>query len=268
MNLKIRVLSIAIIILSNLLSAQKVEIGLHAGLANYTGDLAKYIVVSETQPAAGLFARLNFNNTWALTATASQLRISGNDNNFSYNAPRNINFRTDITELAGVVEFNYFKYGTGVRDLNFTPYVYWGLGVCFYNPKALYNNEWHELRPYQTEGAANAYSGVTAVMPMGIGLKWMPNKRMSIEWSFGLRKTYSDYLDDVSRTYVDPSKQLNEKGLIGAVLADPASLKNEGTFINKPGYQRGNPDFNDWYFATNFSISYRIFTRMKCARFY
>ena len=246
--------------------AQKVEFGIHAGLANYTGDVAQHMILSETKIAGGIFARLNFNNTWAITAIGTQLRVSGSDENFSYNKARNIKFRTDVTELAGLVEFNYFKYGTGVRDKRFTPYVYWGLGAAFFNPQGFYQNEWYDLQQYQTEG--KAYNGIALVMPMGIGIKWMPNKKMSLEGSLGFRKTYTDYLDDVSNTYIDPSKQLNEKGIIGAALADPSYNLNEGAFINKAGYQRGNPDFNDFYFVTNISVTYRIFTRIKCARFY
>ncbi len=254
------------IILSFSAAAQKVELGIHAGLANYTGDLAQSMVMGETKYSGGIFARVNLNNTWALTAIGTQLRIGGSDENFSYNKPRNIKFRTDITEFAGLVEFNYFKYGTGVNDKRFSPYVYWGLGAAFFNPQGMYNNQWYDLRQYQTEG--KAYSGVAVVMPMGIGVKWMPNKKMSLEGSIGLRKTYTDYLDDVSNTYVDPAKQLNEKGVVGAALADPSYLINEGAFLNKEGYQRGNPDFNDFYFVANISVTYRIFTRIKCARFY
>lgn len=248
--------------------AQKVELGVSAGIANYTGDIAPNLVLSETKWCGGIFARLNVNNTWAFTAIANQLRVSGSDANFSYNAARNITFRTDITEFAGLVEFNYFKYGTGVRDVHFTPFVYWGLGAAFYNPQGEYKGSWYDLRDYKTEGADNAYNGVTAIMPMGFGIKWMPNKNFSLEWSIGGRKTYTDYLDDVSKTYIDPNQQYTDKGLIAAVLADPSYVKNEGTFMNKKGYQRGNPDFNDWYFNSTISISYRIFTRIKCSRFY
>ena len=88
--------------------AQKVEFGIHAGLANYTGDVAQHMILSETKIAGGIFARLNFNNTWAITAIGTQLRVSGSDENFSYNKARNIKFRTDVTEFAGLVEFNYF----------------------------------------------------------------------------------------------------------------------------------------------------------------
>lgn len=258
--------SVIFIVVSFSAFAQKVELGIHAGIANYTGDVAQHMVLGETKLAGGIFARLNLNNTWALTAIGTQLRIGGSDENFSYNKARNITFRTDITELAGLVEFNYFKYGTGVTDKHFTPFVYWGLGAAFFNPQGQYQNQWYDLRQYETEG--KAYSGVAVVMPMGIGVKWMPNKKMSLEGSLGLRKTYTDYLDDVSNKYVDPSKQLNEKGIAGAALADPSYTLNEGAFLNKEGYQRGNPDFNDFYFVANISVTYRIFTRIKCARFY
>lgn len=247
-------------------SAQRVELGVSVGLANYTGDVSPRFVMGETKPAAGIFARLNLNNTWALTAIANQLRVSGNDANFSFNKARNIRFQTDITELAGVIEFNYFKYGTGVLDRHFTPFVYWGLGAALYNPQGFYKNKWYDLREYQTEGVA--YSGVTAVMPMGLGLKWMPSKNVSIEWTIGFRKTYTDYLDDVSKNYIDIAQQMSDKGEVAAGLADPSIQLNEGVSLNKAGYQRGNPDFNDWYFLTNVSVTYRIFTRIKCARFY
>lgn len=222
--------------------------------------------MSETKPAIAVFARLNFNHTWAFTTRISQLRISGNDANFSYNKPRNIQFRTDITEIAGIFEFNYFKYGPGVLDKRFTPYVYWGLGAAYFNPQGLYRNEWHNLRELQTEG--KEYGSVTAVMPMGLGLKWMPNKKMSVECSIGYHMSYSDRLDDVSEKYPDIIKQLNEKGVVAAALTDPSAALNEGVYQNKQGYQRGNPDFDDAYFTLNLSLTYRLFARVKCARFY
>lgn len=249
-------------------NAQKVEVGVNAGFTNYTGDIAPTLVLKETRVGAGIFARYNFNNTWAFVASANQMRVGGDDANFSFNAPRNISFRTDITEFAGIFEFNYFKYGTGVLDGHFTPYVFFGLGVALFSPKGEYNNKWYNLREYQTEGKENAYGKTTVVLPMGIGLKWMPNKKTSIEWNLGLRKTYTDYLDDVSKTYPDIGKQLEQKGEVAAALSDPSINWENGGFQNKSGYQRGNPDIKDWYFITSVSITWRIFTRSKCSRFY
>lgn len=250
------------------LNAQKVEIGMNAGFTNYTGDVAPTLALKETRVGAGFFARYNFNNTWAFLVSANQMRIGGNDANFDFNAPRNVRFRTNITEFAGIFEFNYFKYGSGVLDEHFTPYVFLGIGVSLFNPQGEYKNQWYDLRKYETEGSANAYGRTTVVLPMGIGVKWMPNKRTSIEWNLGLRKTYTDYLDDVSKTYTDVGQQLEQKGEVAAALSDPSITLKNGAFQNKAGYQRGNPDIKDWYFATNVSLTWRIFTRSKCSRFY
>jgi hypothetical protein len=261
-------LALNFLLINLTLTAQKVELGINAGITNYTGDVAPTLVLNETRFGGGGFMRYNFNHTWAFVASINQMRIGGSDQHFAFNAPRNIQFRTDITELAGVFEFNYFKYGAGVLDKHFTPYIFWGLGMSFFRPQGLYKNKWYNLRSLQTEGPSNAYGSFTAVMPMGIGLKWMPTKRMSFEWNLGLRKTYTDYLDDVSNTYPDISKQLEQNGVVAAALTDPSTQLSNGAFQNKIGYQRGNPDIKDWYFATNISVTWRIFTRSRCSRFY
>jgi hypothetical protein len=264
----VRALILLIILNPGLVAtAQRVELGTFIGLSNYTGDVApKGMILSETKWAAGFLARYNFNNTWAFTASATQLRIGGSDKNVPFNQSRNITFRTDITEFSGVFEFNYFRYGTGVLDNHFTPYVYWGLGAAIFNPQGQYKNEWYDLRDYRTEG--KSYGSVTMIMPMGIGLKWMPSKNMSVEWLLGLRKTYTDYLDDVSTVYPDLAEKLATQGEISAALSDPSMLLNEGVPLNKPGYQRGNPDYKDWYYTTQVTLTYRIFSRIKCSRFY
>jgi hypothetical protein len=88
-----------------------------------------------------------------------------------------------------------------------------------------------------------------------------------LECQLGFRKTYTDYLDDVSKTYPDINAQI-QKSHIAAIMTDPSSLLNEGAFVNKKGYKRGNSDFNDWYLIGGLSISYRIYSKVKCARFY
>lgn len=248
--------------------AQKIEVGAGIGLTNYSGDVAPKIAYNETRLGGTLFARINMNSTWAFTASYNRLRIGGSDANFEGNAFRNITFRTDISAINGTFEFNFFKYGAGVLDKHFTPYVFWGLGVAFFKPQGLYKNEWYDLRDYQTEGEKNAYKPVTAVMPMGFGFKYMPSNKFSIEAALGLNKTYTDYLDDVSQSYADVAQQLEQKGVIAAALTDPSTQLPGNTTQNKTGYQRGNPDFKDWFYTFNISCTYRIFTRVKCARFY
>jgi hypothetical protein len=247
--------------------SQNVEIGATVGAANYIGDLAPTPVISETKGAGGVFARINFSSTWAWTNSLMFAQVSGNDKNFSFNEYRNLNFKSNIYEYASVIEFNYLKYGVGVLDNKFTSYLFAGIGIFGFNPQGYYNGQWYNLRDFQTEGPENKYQPYSVAIPFGIGIKWRLNRNMSFEWQFGFRKTYTDYLDDVSKTYPDMNAQL-QKGQVAAMVTDPSSLLNEGISTNKSGLRRGNPDFNDWYMITGISLSYRIYGRIKCARFY
>ena len=112
---------------SILSQAQKTELGFQVGASTYYGDLAPSISMSETHPAFGAFVRRNLSNTWAIKTELNRYTVSGNDNNFSYNAPRNLSFQSHINEAAMVVEFNYLKYGPYVLDKKYTSYVYLGV---------------------------------------------------------------------------------------------------------------------------------------------
>ena len=243
-------------------SAQNVEVGISVGAANYFGDLAPTPVISETKSASGIFARINLSSTWAWTNSFMFAQVSGNDKNFDFNSARNLNFKTDIYEYSSIFEFNYLKYGVGVLDNKFTSYLFAGIGVFGFNPQGYYNGQWYNLRDYQTEGVS--YKPYSFAIPFGIGLKWILNKNFNFECQFGFRKTYTDYLDDVSKTYPDNTK----RGSVPAILSDPSVLLNGGIFINKNGYKRGNSDIDDWYMIAQISLSYRFYRKVKCSRFY
>jgi hypothetical protein len=245
---------------------QRVELGVNLGAANYVGDVAPSMVAAETHPAFGFFGRYTISSSFAFTGSMQFTKISGSDQNFDFNKPRNISFRTNMSEYSGVLEFNFFKYGKGILDKKFTSYVFLGLGVVNYTPQGLYNNEWIDLRPLKTEG--KNYKGSSTIIPFGIGIKWRLNKFFALESNFGFRKTYTDYLDDVSTTYVDNAAQEATRGVIAAHFADPSADLNNGAPQFEANHRRGNADFNDWYVIFNVSLSYRIFANQKCARFY
>lgn len=245
---------------------QRVELGLTLGAANYVGDVAPSMVVAETKPAFGFFGRYTISSSFAFKGSMLFSKLSGSDKNFDFNQPRNISFKTSISEFSGVLEFNYFKYGRGVLDKKFTSYLFLGMGVLNFNPQAEYNGNWVDLRPLQTEGVN--YKSSTLIIPFGMGVKWRLNKHFALESDFGFRRTYTDYIDDVSTVYVDPGTQLQTKGVLGAALADPSAELNEGVPQFAANHRRGNADFKDWYVIANISLSYRIFVNQKCARFY
>jgi hypothetical protein len=224
------------------------------------------MVASETHPALGFFGRFNMSSSFAITAGINFTRLSGSDQNFDFNRNRNLNFRSNITEYNTTLEFNFSKYALGILDKKFTSYVFLGLGLFRYNPQAFYRNDWIDLRPLQTEN--KSYGTTSMVVPFGIGIKWRFSRTFALESSIGFRKTYTDHIDDVSGTYADVALQQQTKGRLAAELTDRSAELNNGEFQNKPGYRRGNADFNDWYVIGGVTLTYRIFSRQKCARFY
>jgi hypothetical protein len=68
-----------------------------------------------------------------------------------------------------------------------------------------------------------------------------------------MRKTFTDYIDDISTMYYIDYNTL-PSGDIGAAefLSDPSSVKHE------PGMQRGNSQNNDWYSVAGITLTYRF----------
>ena len=71
-----------------------------------------------------------------------------------------------------------------------------------------YYSQWIDLQPLGTEGQGTTaypdrkkYSRTQIAIPMGGGVKISLNDNLNIAFSFSARKTYTDYLDDVSTTY-------------------------------------------------------------------
>ena len=107
-------------------------------------------------------------------------------------------------------------------------YVYFsvGVGVFWFNPKALYGGTWYELQKLGTEGqglpnGAKKYSRISISIPMVIGVRFIVGKKMTIGLEYNFRKTFTDYIDDVSTTYYDNNLLKQSNGVVAAALADP-----------------------------------------------
>jgi hypothetical protein len=241
-------------------NAQKWDIGVSAGAANYWGDLAPSIAFNETKPAAAVFARYNISTSFAWVNQISAFQLSGDDKNFTYNKMRNLNFSTNVTEYASYFEFNFIKFGPFKRDAKFTGFTYLGFAGFSFNPQTKLNGETYNLVDLQTEGVS--YSKFSYAIPFGIGVKWLYSHNKSIEASIGFRRTYTDYLDDVSGKYADPAIKTG----IGGLLADRSwEVAGEPQF--KKGFQRGDPGYNDWYMQAMITFSIRLPSKIKCAKF-
>lgn len=262
---KIFLYIVSLFIIPFSVNAQELEAGIVVGGANYFGDLAPRPVLGETNLAYGVFGRLNFSSSFAFTATIMQATVSGNDKNFAFNNDRNLNFHTDILEYAALVEFNFFKYGMRPVDKKFSPFVFLGISIFEYNPQTSYLGNTIDLRNIQTEDVS--YGTISYGIPFGMGIKYQFKHNYALEATFGLRKTFTDYLDDVSSVYPDLDKELLNKGVLAAQLSDRSQELHDGVFQNKLGYRRGNSDFNDWYMFFTLTVAYRFNKVTRCGRF-
>lgn len=232
--------------------AQYLEVGAFGGVSYYLGDLNPDIHFQSSHPAFGAVARLNLNDRWALRLSGTYGTVSGDDLKRKYVTNRDLKFTSAVTDISAIVEFNFLDYNTGSIIDYFTPYVFAGIGTIFYNPKA----EGQTLRDLGTEGQLVGYEGrskygnMTLAIPFGMGVKYSLNKKWCLGFEWGMRKTFTDYIDDVSTTYYLDGETIDPNN-IDQVLSDPT--KN-----HKPGMQRGNSEFKDWVNYTGFSITYRI----------
>jgi hypothetical protein len=244
--------------------AQSWEVGLFAGASNYQGDLAPDLVLSESHAALGLSLKQNISPYFAFTYNLNYGAISGNDNNFKPLAPRNLSFESNILEFSPQVEFNFFNFHLGLRPKKFTPYVFTGLSVFYFDPKTTYDGKKYSLRKMSTEGqgaidgAPKRYNQLQLAIPIGGGLRFMLNENWHLYVHGSYRATFTDYLDDVSGTYVNLGLLSEKAGPIPAKLSDRSGEINGGNYLSFPGKQRGNPTNKDWYIFTGITISYVI----------
>ncbi|NNC96385.1 MAG: hypothetical protein HKN92_12575 [Chitinophagales bacterium] len=249
--------------------AQNLEIGVWGGVANYFGDINTKTSFQFVGPGGGLFVRNILSNRFALKHGVAFGIVSFDESKTTdpHRIQRNLHFKSNVFELGSQLEFNFFAYEQSSQTKFFTPYIFAGLSVFYFNPKALYEGEWYELQPLGTEGQNDPnYTGrekyrlISFAIPIGGGLKYSFSYNFAIGLIFGTRKTFTDYLDDVSTTYVSPLSLPGGEGSVAYELSDPSVDK-----IGEAGYQRGNPNKNDDYFFGGISISY-TFMQDKCPK--
>jgi hypothetical protein len=132
------------------------------------------------------------------------------------------------------------------------------LGVFHFNPLAnIGGGNWVALQPLKTEGEAKPYHLWQVSIPFGIGFKINVAKQIGLGIEWGPRKTFTDYLDDVSGNYPDP-KVNPPVGAMGALLSNRS--RNGGNVINT---QRGNPQTKDWYFFYGLTLNIKLNPRAK-----
>lgn len=237
--------------------AQLGEIGGFVGGSYYLGDINPSKQFSQTQIAEGLFFRYNFDSRLALRLSAYRGKLKSDDKIVKYNEKRGLKFQSKINEASLQFEFNFFRYYIGSSINYYTPYIFGGISYFTFKPEA----DGYDLRALGTEGqntptGDKKYSLNGISIPFGIGVKYSLSNKFGLGLEWGLRKTFTDYIDDVSKTYYLDGNNI-DPNIPEQYYSDPSRL-------NKPGMQRGNSKNNDWYSFAGISVSYKI--NLRCYR--
>lgn len=255
---------------------QEGEFGISVGAAHYFGDLNTRGAINRPKPAVGAFFRKQFGNYIGLRVSAhfAQLGYSDiyNDQN-EYQRRRNLSFNSNIFELALQGDFNFFKFVPGDPEHRFTPYVTLGVGVFSYDPYAYLNDQKVFLRPLGTEGQGmpgydKPYGSMAFCLPMGVGIKYALTDRMNLGFEIVHRFTNTDYLDDVSKTYIgiDNFTKMPDNSFSQAALLQDRSYEL-GDRIGIAGRQRGFAKQKDQYIFAEVTLSFNL-TSYRCPTAY
>ena len=247
-------------------NAQVWELGLQAGGAAYMGDLNPTNPLKISGLAVGGFVKANFDPHWALSLNYTNGKIKADDSKSSYEQfrQRNLSFNSKLHEISFLVDFNFFDYFSGGGYSRFSPYLYTGVGAVIFNPKTTYQDTEYKLAQYYTEGQTESYKTYALSVPFGAGVKYNFKTNWTILANIGYRNAYTDYLDDVSGTYLDPANLSTDPNTrpIQEALSD-RSGENTGNYIGAKGVQRGDFRKRDTYMFVGIGITY-TFVSQKC----
>lgn len=283
-------------------------VGVSLNAMNYFGDIVPEadftsLRLKSTRPNIGvsygyrMFPRITFegNLSWGRITGDDRKSASANEADNSPRYQRNLNFRNDIKELSARAVFDLFENrGAFARRPDFTPYGFVGVAVFHHNPKAYYNGtrmeqKYYELQPLGTEGQnisgqgyPEPYSKIQFSIPLGIGFKYKIDQNWDLGFEIGWRKTFTDYIDDVSGFYASKADLLANpsSGSTAAILSDRSNDSgfNQVADPSAPGYtsvmgfgqkgdQRGDSTDKDWYIITGIHLNYILPTRTRGPKF-
>ncbi len=250
------------------------DFGINIGASNYLGEIGGKeaqrrdfifdMKLAQTKPSFGFFHRHRFNESYGITTTLTFAKIAGTDAITENPArkERNLSFFNTITELSTRGEYYFYTIhdvgNHGRYWVNFRPYVFAGLGIFHHAPKAEYNGSVYNLRPLKTEGQEKSYSLFSVSVPAGLGFYFTFKNRYRLSFEMAYRKTFTDYLDDISTTYAATEDLDSELAIELANRND--EIDSDDAQIDPNNYEsggiRGNSSDKDSFLTTHFGISY------------
>lgn len=234
--------------------AQIVEVGGSVGLSYYMGDINPNKPFVASNFGFGALARYYEGTRWAFRFSYSNLQLNCSDEASGYRPERGLSFKTNVHDFALIAEFNFFDYFTGSKRNGLSPYLFGGVSVFYFNPKASDGTELHDLTTdvvdFETEDDGTvsmkvpAKSNCAASIPFGIGVKYSVAQRLGVALEWRWDYTFTDWIDDCHAYYpINPD-----------TYSDPTGFHHAGDAY----VQRGNKYNKDWFGYLNFSLTYKF----------
>ena len=237
--------------------SQNTHIGFRFGLANYQGDLQqKRFTFKQAEMTGSIGARYDLSEHLTARGFISYGTIKAADaeNKSTSLQQRNLSFESRIKELELSMQYNIFS----LNDQWWTPYAFAGVAFFNFKPYAYDNNGTKTfLQPLSTEGQGfiagrKEYKRTVITIPFGIGAEYALNEDMRVGLELGYRRTFTDYMDDVSTTYVDQAQLQAARGSTAVQMA----YRGNGTYP-AGGSLRGNDDNKDGYYFVQLTFTIR-----------
>ena len=214
---------IFVLLLSVLFSsakAQETEVGFGLGGFRYSGDLTRGVGLSSIKPAGTVFFRNNLSKavSFRVGLTAGQMGASDERTPIDpFAVRRDASFDIFVFEVSTVFEYHFLKWRQEHTLIRWTPYLFGGLAIF----------------GVSGEGEKTAeYSNIQPAIPFGLGIKYILNPKWYVGVEFGARKTFFDYLDNLS----------------------------EGRGGTTKNFDNGNRFDNDAYYYIGLSLTYSFYT--------
>jgi hypothetical protein len=274
------------------------EYGFTYGPSNFLGDLGgnsgkgatflKDNMVSLTRFMTGMYIGyrpsefINFRLAFNVgKVEGADSLIQGNGGYEEARKARNQHFRSPITEAylaAEIFPTALFEYEPEDVMHKIRPYGVLGVGVFHFNPQAQFINKdgsknWVDLKPLRTEGEGmpqypnrKEYSLTQLNIPYGVGVKYFINQNLAVSFEIVNRKTFTDYIDDVSTTYISNQDFYNYFGQNNPTAEVAIQMANKAAFANGGNYRpflgegsiRGTATNNDAYYSSNVKLTIRL----------
>lgn len=241
--------------------AQQLHLTAFGGFSNYQGDLQdKRFTLDQSHPAFGLGFLYEFTEKLYARANVTFGKISGYDKKNTPNANRNLSFASPITDIHLGLEYHLLN----PYEHFAAPYLFVGISHFNFNPSAIDTSGRKVfLQPLSTEGQGfyqgrKKYALGQFSIPFGGGVKFSLSENIRVGFEIGLRKTNTDYLDDVSTTYVDQNLLFANRGQQAVNMAFRGGELKTGLTYPADGSQRGSAKSKDWYYFSGITLAIRL----------